>query len=103
MFTRPGTYTYRCLLHFPGMAGTIVVHPRPAASRLYRVMVGYGSDRSYSDVFFPERLVIHAGTTVLWTDASNAPHTVTFASPQLTQQLRKNSIVPDPQKSGPRS
>ncbi|MGH2411881.1 MAG: cupredoxin domain-containing protein [Chloroflexota bacterium] len=98
-FTRPGTYKYHCLIHFPGMTGTVVVHPRPAGSRSYTVLTGYGSGNSAADVFFPDTLTVHVGSTVTWKHAFF--HTVTFASVNTIRRLRKEFIVPVPQKGGP--
>lgn len=94
-FPKAGTYRYHCLLHFPGMAGTIVVRPRSAAGTTIRT--GYGSDRSAVDAFFPENLTIRTGTTVTWTPGF---HTVTFASFSTAQYLRQHFIVPVHQSNG---
>ncbi len=93
-FPKAGTYHYHCLLHFPGMAGTIVVHPRAAGTT---VQTGYGSDRSKVDAFFPENLTIRAGTTVTWTPGF---HSVTFTSLSTAQSLRQHFIVPVRQPNG---
>jgi plastocyanin len=99
-FTRPGVYHYHCLLHFPEMSGTVVVHPRPTASHLYQVRSGYGAvNTSYADAFFPDNLRIHVGETVRW--SSGGFHTVAFAPASVIQQLRKQLILPVPQKNGP--
>jgi plastocyanin len=87
-FPKAGTYHYYCLLHFPGMSGTVQVLPRPAGTT---VMSGYGSDRSAVDAYFPENLTIRAGTTVSW---SAGFHTVTFAPLSMAQNLRRHMIVP---------
>lgn len=98
-FTRSGTYRYYCMIHFPGMSGVVVVHPRPVATRTYSIRTGYGSATSAADVFFPEVLTIHAGSTVTWTGAQF--HTVTFAPATVIDQLRTQLIIPVPQKTGP--
>ncbi len=98
-FTRPGTYRYHCLLHFPGMTGVVVVNPRPVAARTYTVRTGYGPVTSAADAYFPEDLTIHAGSTVTWT--GSVFHTVTFAPAALIAQLRAHYIIPVPQKGGP--
>jgi len=97
-FTRPGRYTYHCLLHFPGMMGLVVVNPRPAAASTVVVRTGYGSTRSAVDAFFPDSLVIRAGTTVIWTPGF---HTVSFGPPTMLQNLRAHFVMPVPQKAGP--
>jgi len=97
-FTRPGTYKYHCLLHFPRMTGTVVVHQRPGMGSTYSVRAGYGSIRSAADTFFPQVLTIHAGSTVVWTSGF---HTVAFGAPVMLQQLRRDFIVPMPEKNGP--
>jgi plastocyanin len=77
----------------------VVVHPRPARARTYYVRTGYGRDTSAGDVFFPENLTVRAGSTVIWYGA--AFHTVTFAPASVINTLRKQLIVPVPQKDGP--
>lgn len=98
-FTRAGTYKYYCLIHFPGMVGTVIVHPRPAISNHYYVRAGYGNDVSAADAFFPETLTIQGGDTVTW--YGEIFHTVTFAPVATINQLRKAFIQPVPQKNGP--
>ncbi len=99
-FTRPGTYRYHCLIHFPVMFGVVVVNQRPTASHTYSVQTGYGSETtSAADAYFPESLTVHVGSTVTWTGA--VFHTVTFAPATLIDQLRAQFIVPVPQKTGP--
>jgi plastocyanin len=98
-FTRSGTYHYYCMIHFPGMFGVVVVHPRPIATHTYSVQTGYGSATSAADVYFPEVLTVHTGSTVMWTGA--VFHTVTFAPPAVIDQLRAHLILPVPQKTGP--
>ena len=98
-FTRPGVYRYYCLIHYPGMFGKVVVHPRPTRSHIYQVQTGYGpADKSPVDAFFPDNLRIHAGDTVRWTAGF---HSVAFGPQSLLQQLRKQFILPVPQKNGP--
>ncbi len=98
-FTRPGTYRYFCLLHFPGMFGVVVVHTRPAPSHNYSVLTGYGPSTSAADAYFPEILTIHAGDTVTWRGAEF--HTITLAPAATIAHLRANFIVPVPQAGGP--
>src|SRR5579872_4048407 len=98
-FSRAGTYTYYCLVHFPGMTGIVVVHPRPTDARTLYVRTGYGSNTSAADVFFPDVLTVHAGSTVVWQGA--VFHTVTFAPIATIAQLRKQFIIPVPQRAGP--
>lgn len=97
-FTRPGTYRYYCLIHFPAMSGLVVVHPRPRPAHTYMVRSGYGPDQSPVDAFFPEKLRIHVGDTVRW---SPGFHTVSFGPASLLAQLRHQFIVTLPQKHGP--
>lgn len=99
-FSRPGTYTYSCMLH-PGMTGVIVVYaatargpvpppppvptpkpaptpppPPPPAPGVAAVTMTQGADFAFS----PATLTVPLGTTVRWTNATSAPHTVTAAS-----------------------
>jgi plastocyanin len=69
-FTKPGVYRHYCLVHYLGMAGTVVVRPRPTRAHLYLVQSGYGTDRSYADAFFPDHLRIHVGDTVEWSSGA---------------------------------
>jgi plastocyanin len=98
-FTKAGTYRYFCLIHYPGMFGVVVVHPRPAPAHTYLVRSGYGSvNQSYADAFFPDNLTIHVGDTVTW---SRGFHTVAFGPASLIHRLRQQFILPVPQKTGP--
>lgn len=105
-FTKPGTYPYWCLLHYdpaslPGsMGGVIVVLPRPAAARVYRVQSGYDHDTKLHGAlaFFPERLTIHTGDTVIW---SPGFHNVAFGPDDILARMRATFIIPQPQKQGP--
>jgi len=105
-FTKPGTYTYYCLVHYdpahPGqsMYGVVKVLPRPTVAHVYRVRSGYddGTPRSAADAFVPEDLMVHVGDTVVW---SPGFHTVSFGPPALLAQLRRDFITPDPRSSGP--
>lgn len=98
-FTRAGTYRYYCLLHFPGMFGVVMVRPRPAASQNYSVRTGYGSNTSGADVYFPDDLTVHVGSTVTWYGA--VFHTISFAPAAVIAALRPQLIVPVPHKGGP--
>jgi plastocyanin len=98
-FSRPGTYSYSCMLH-PGMTGVIVVYaatsggpvpppppvptprpvptlppPPPPAPGVADVTMTQGADFAFS----PATLTVPLGTTVRWTNATSAPHTVTAA------------------------
>ena len=96
-FTTPGTYSYYCLLHYPQMAGTVVVHPRPRPATLYHVLAGDSMEQQHrdlsaaSDVFFPRNLTIHAGDTVSWTGGF---HTITFGPDAVRQDLEHHLFVP---------
>lgn len=97
-FTVPGTYTYYCLLHYPAMAGTVVVHPRPQSNTaIYHVLAGDSGERGHrdtggqSDVFFPRSLTIHVGDTVSWTGGF---HTITFGPDVLRHDLERHLFLP---------
>jgi plastocyanin len=97
-FTRPGTYRYYCVIHFPGMFGVVKVLPRPTSASGLVIRSGYGSDTSAADAFFPDTLTIHVGQTVTW---SPGFHTVAFGPESLIKSLRQQFIIAVPQKSGP--
>ncbi len=105
-FTRPGTYTYYCLVHYdpahPGqsMSGVVKVLPRPTAAPDGRVQSGYddGTPQYAADAFVPEDLTVHVGDTVVW---SPGFHTVSFGAPALLAELRRGFITPLSQRGGP--
>ncbi len=105
-FTKPGAYTYYCLVHYDpahpvqSMRGVVKVLPRPTAARIYHVLSGYddGTPQYTADAFAPEDLTVHVGDTVVW---SPGFHTVSFGPPALLAQLRCGFIAPAPQPSGP--
>ena len=101
-FTKPGEYTYYCLIHYPGMHGTIFVHPRPTTSHFYVVGAGifgpsskYNSNVNAEDVYFPGNLTVHVGDTVRW---ESFFHTVTFGTVKTIQNLRRQFVL---RKKGP--
>jgi len=96
-FTKPGAYRFYCLIHYPGMSGMVVVHPRPAQATLYHVLAGDSTEQASGDAsaatdqFFPRKLTIHAGDTVSWVGAF---HTVTFGPDAVRTELEHNLILP---------
>jgi plastocyanin len=96
-FTKPGTYTYYCLVHFPSMAGTIRVFPRPKPAQTYKVYAGYGGNTWVADTYFPENLTVHVGDTVEW---SASFHTVTFAPAAKIAALRSQFVLVSKGASG---
>jgi plastocyanin len=87
------------------MDGYVIVHPRPAQGKLYKVQAGdgqmAGNDKANvtADMaFFPQRLTIHVGDTVEWIGGF---HTVTFGPEALRDQLEKKFLTQRPQTSGP--
>jgi plastocyanin len=106
-FTTPGTFHYICLIHGQIMGGDIVVHPRPAAGKLFVVQVGDSNasarnptNNTQNMQFFPRQLTIHVGDTVAWSGSSFAFHTISFGPVALRDQLEQHLVVPVPQKSG---
>ena len=101
-FTKPGAYTYYCLVHYDpahpaqSMRGVVKVLPRPAAARVYHVQSGYddGTPQYAADAFAPEDLTVHVGDTVVW---SPGFHTVSFGPPALLARLRRGFVAPAPQ------
>ena len=94
-FTKPGTYHYYCLVHFPFMIGTIVVNPRPGVGSPYTVQLGYGSNQIFdytsdADTYFPEDLKVHVGDVVEW---QGSGHTVTFGTPTKIASLRTQFVL----------
>jgi plastocyanin len=89
-FTKPGKYKYYCLIHYPSMAGTIRVFPRPRPSNMYKVYAGYGGNTWVADTYFPENLSVRVGDTVEWLAQF---HTVTFAPAAKISALRSQFVV----------
>jgi plastocyanin len=102
-FTQPGTYHYYCLLHFPNMTGTVIVHPRPAGGTLYHVIAGDSTEATSndasaaSDLFFPRHLTIHVGDTVSWVGGF---HTITFGPDSMRTNLERHLFMPAMGKNG---
>jgi plastocyanin len=99
-FTKPGTYHYYCLIHFPFMSGTVVVSPRPA-TRQDTIMAGYhdrgvgpSADQFYDANFGPTELTVHAGDKVTWVLNTAVPHTISFGPKALLAQLAAQQVVP---------
>lgn len=108
-FPKPGVYHYVCLMHLPYMKGTIVVKPAGAAGpsvgkaqaaataqlardvAIVKQLDGYkapkntivaGRDLNGVDLmrFYPQKLVVKAGTTVKLVSGSPVePHSILFA------------------------
>jgi plastocyanin len=152
-FTKPGTYSYVCLVHGTVMSGNIIVLPphkhipspkevekeahrliaqamadvpatiaaanlqvppptqNPDGTTTYNVLIAYCFNQLEITAFFPNKLTVHPGDTVVWTlsNADMAPHTVTFlngnpgANFELTLPngvILVNPAVLDPQNAG---
>jgi plastocyanin len=106
-FIKPGSYHYYCLIHYTlghpelSMGGEEIVHPRPAASHAYVVLMGGSEQDSATNdaaIFNPRHLTIHAGDSVTWIGAF---HTVTFGPEAERTQVEQHFVVPVPQKAGP--
>lgn len=102
-FTKPGTYKYYCLIHYPLMVGAVVVHPRPLG-KPYIVQVGDGqaagndkSNLTERAQFFPRTLTIHVGDTVTWIGDF---HDVAFGPEPLRDQLEKQRLSSVTLKNG---
>jgi plastocyanin len=65
----------------------------------YYVTVGYHQGQIDLMSFFPGKLVVHPGDTVVWTLSKQnvAPHTITF----LNGATEPDLLVPQPQPNGP--
>jgi plastocyanin len=65
----------------------------------HRVMIGYADGQIELMQFFPDRLVVRPGDTVVWEMSAhnNAPHTVTF----LNGAAEPDLVIAVPQSSGP--
>ncbi len=68
-------------------------------SMTHRVMIGYADGQIELMQFFPDRLVVRPGDTVVWemSAQNNAPHTVTF----LNGAAEPDLVIAVPQSSGP--
>jgi plastocyanin len=71
----------------------------PDGTTTYHVAVGYHQGQYDLMSFFPSKLVVHPGDTVVWTlsETNVAPHTITF----LNGAAEPDLLVPEPQPSGP--
>jgi len=71
----------------------------PDGTMTHYVWMGYSKGQIDLMQFFPGKLRVHPGDTVLWemSPSNDAPHTVTF----LNGQPEPGLVVPVPQPSGP--
>jgi plastocyanin len=71
----------------------------PDGTTTYQVLIGYTFGQLDLLHFFPDRLAVNPGDTVVFTlsDANMAPHTVTF----LNGNMSPDDFLPVPQDSGP--
>lgn len=76
----PGTFAYACQIH-PEMTGSIAVRDAagnvPPPSQAAPVPAGATTIPIAGFAFRPASITVPAGTTVAWTNADSAPHTVT--------------------------
>jgi plastocyanin len=65
----------------------------------HHVMIGYSSGQIDMMKFFPDKLKVNVGDTVIWemSPSNMAPHTVTFLNGQTEPEL----TIPVSQSSGP--
>jgi len=66
---------------------------------IYHVMIGYNDGQIDLMQFFPDKLVVRPGDTVVWemSQSNVAPHTVTFLNGEPAPSL----VIPVPQQGGP--
>jgi plastocyanin len=71
----------------------------PDGTTTHYVQVGYSQGQIDLEYYFPNRLEVHPGDTVVWTFPNEdiAPHTITFLNGAQEPEL----IVPVAQQSGP--
>ncbi len=68
----------------------------------YTVVAGWGDSLGVANIFTPETLDVYVGDTVTWKiGGSLEPHTITFGSQRLLDQLASNFVARVPQKAGP--
>jgi plastocyanin len=95
-FPTPGVYHFHCLIHYPAMSGTVVVHARPTAGTLYHVIAGDSLEQAQADpgaatdAFFPRHLTIHVGDTVSW---NGTFHTVAFGPDAERTEIERHLIL----------
>lgn len=97
-FPTVGVYHFYCLIHYPAMSGTVVVHAHPSAGTLYHVIAGDSREQgqahpdlgALTDVFFPRHLTIHVGDTVSWTGTF---HTVAFGPDAERTEVERHLIL----------
>jgi plastocyanin len=80
-FTTPGTYQYHCSYH-SWMTGTVVVVGGSATSGVKVTLLTGGASPSNAPGLAPDKitLVIGVNNTVTWSNADDAPHTVSSTS-----------------------
>ncbi|MGE5293650.1 MAG: hypothetical protein ACM3VT_02350 [Solirubrobacterales bacterium] len=71
----------------------------PDGTMTHHVWIGYAEGQIDLMQFFPDRLTVRPGDTVIWemSPESDAPHTVTF----LNGEAEPGLVIPVPQPSGP--
>jgi plastocyanin len=92
------------LAQVPAAVQAATAQIKPAAKNAdgtmtYYITTGYSQGQIDLEAYFPNKLTVHPGDTVVWTPSSAdiAPHTITF----LNGQADLETILPKPQPNGP--
>ena len=92
------------LLQVPAVAKAAIAETKPAVKNAngmmtYFITMGYSQGQIDLEFYFPNKLTVHPGDTVVWTLSKTdiAPHTVAF----LNGQTDPEAILAKPQPNGP--
>ncbi len=88
----------------PAVAKAAMAQIKPAeknadGTMTYYITTGYSQGQIDLEAYFPNKLTVHPGDTVVWSPSSSdiAPHTITF----LNGQTDPEAVLPKSQPNGP--